>query len=108
MTTAANTHMIRVDVRSMEPGQTRAIQAGGHDLLLCNVDGEFFVVENRCSHATSPLAGGRLEGCILECPMHGGKLDVRDGSPQHAPVRKPVPTYPVRLVNDLVEITLDS
>jgi len=98
--------LLRVDIGSLEPGQTKEIRAAGHDILLCNAGGRYYAVENRCSHASAPLTGGRLEDCVLECPMHGGKLDVRDGSAVALPIRKAVCTFEVRIVEDQAEITL--
>ncbi|MFN8600470.1 MAG: Rieske 2Fe-2S domain-containing protein [Candidatus Binatia bacterium] len=91
-----------------EPGRTAPFRAGGRDLLLCNVDGVPYVLDDRCSHARTALAAGRLCGFILECPLHGGKVDVRDGSPAAAPVRRPVATWPARRVGDRVEVALPA
>jgi nitrite reductase/ring-hydroxylating ferredoxin subunit len=71
-------------------------EVAGLELALCNVGGTPFVIEDRCPHALVRLSEGRLEGHVLECPFHGGKLDVRDGRPVAAPIRRPVRTFPVR------------
>jgi 3-phenylpropionate/trans-cinnamate dioxygenase ferredoxin subunit len=96
-----------VDVADLGPGQTRAVDADGTPLLVCNAEGRFYAIANRCPHAKVRLDAAALRGCILECPVHGGKLDVRDGSPQGRPIRKPVPTYPVQLRNGRIEIQLE-
>jgi nitrite reductase/ring-hydroxylating ferredoxin subunit len=85
-----------VDVPLPPPGAMTAFEAGGLRLVLCNASGTPFVVEDRCPHAFVYLSGGRLEGHVLECPLHGGKLDVRDGRPLAAPIRRPVRTFAVR------------
>ena len=95
-----------VPVGMPEPGRTAPFHLGGRDLLLCNVNGMPYVLDDRCSHARTSLAGGRLCGFLLECPLHGGKVDVRDGSPAAAPVRRPVAVFPARRVDDRVEIAL--
>ena len=99
---------LTVDVSGLAPGDLRAFEAGERRVLLCNVAGEYFALENRCPPAEVPLAGGRLEGAVLECPRHGGKLDVRDGSPQQLPIRQPVVTFPVRRVAGGIEIDLNA
>jgi naphthalene 1,2-dioxygenase system ferredoxin subunit len=88
------------------PGRTRPFRLRDLPLLLCNVDGTPYVLRDECSHARTQLAGGRLCGFVLECPLHGGKLDVRDGSPVAPPVRRPVPTFPVRGNAERLEIGL--
>ena len=87
-------------------GTTCALTVEDRNLLLCNVDGRAYVVADRCSHANAPLSRGRLTGHVLECPLHGGKLDVRDGSPVQAPIRGSVAAYPVRKRGDKLEISL--
>jgi nitrite reductase/ring-hydroxylating ferredoxin subunit len=77
-------------------GAMACFEAAGLRLVLCNAAGAAYVVEDRCPHAFVQLSGGRLEGAVLECPLHGGKLDVRDGRPVAAPIRRPVRTFAVR------------
>jgi nitrite reductase/ring-hydroxylating ferredoxin subunit len=97
---------VTVDVSDLAPGQTRAIEAGSRRLLVCNAEGRFYAIENRCPHALVRLDAAALRGCILECPVHGGRLDVRDGSPQGHPIRKRAITYPVSASGDRIEIRL--
>ena len=79
-----------------EPGHTLAFEAGGLKLLLCNAGGEYFAIENRCPHARVGLDDGALRGAVLECAVHGGQIDVRDGRPLRPPIRRSVCTYPLR------------
>ena len=95
---------VTIDVADLAPGQTRAVEAFGAQLLVCNAEGRFYAIENRCPHARVRLDTAMLSGCILECPVHGGRLDVRDGSPQRRPIRTPAVTYPVREIGGLIEI----
>ena len=53
-----------------------------------------------------PLTGGRLEDWFLQCPLHGVKLDVRDGSAVALPIRKSVCTFEVQIIEGQPEITL--
>ncbi len=83
-----------------EPGRLREFECGGRRLVLCNAEGTPYVVEAECPHAKAPLASGRLRGTVLECPLHGGKLDVRDGTPVSFPIRRPARTFPVQQQDD--------
>jgi naphthalene 1,2-dioxygenase system ferredoxin subunit len=89
-------------------GRSVGFRFGERSLLLCNVGGRAYVLDDQCSHARTPLAGGRLCGHVLECPLHGGKIDVRDGSPAAPPIRRAVRSWPVRLVNGAIEIALEG
>jgi nitrite reductase/ring-hydroxylating ferredoxin subunit len=91
-----------------EPGGLRAVEVAGRAVLLCNVAGEAYAIEDRCPHVETPLRDGRLEGAVLECPLHGGRLDVRDGSAVALPIRRSAESFPVRLDGARVEIGLPS
>jgi 3-phenylpropionate/trans-cinnamate dioxygenase ferredoxin subunit len=88
-------------------GATLCVEVRGRSVLVCCVEGRLHAVENRCPHAGAGLDGGRLDGHVLECPLHGGRLDVRDGSPVEVPIRKPTERFAVREgLAGLVEILL--
>ena len=95
-----------VDVAGLAVGETRALEVAGRSVLVCRADGAYFALENRCPHAATPLTGARLQGSVLECPLLGGKLDVRDGRPCAQPIRKPATTYAVRAAGEVIEIRL--
>jgi len=99
---------VTIDVAGLAPGQTRAVSAHGLELLLCNAEGRYYAIENRCPHGMVRLDAAVLSGCILECPVHGGRLDVRDGSPQRHPIGRPAHTYPVRESGGRIEVTLGA
>jgi nitrite reductase/ring-hydroxylating ferredoxin subunit len=86
----------------------QAIETAGRQLVLCNAAGRVYALEDRCPHANVKLSGGRLEGSVLECPLHGGKLDVRDGSPLRPPIRKAATTFEVIEVDGGFEIQLGA
>ena len=97
---------VTVDVSDLAPGQTRAVSSDGLEILVCHAEGRFYAIANRCPHAMVRLDTAVLSGCVLECPVHGGRLDVRDGSPQRNPIRRPATTYPVREHDGRIEIEL--
>ena len=99
---------VTIDVADLAPGQTRAVEAFGAQILVCNAEGRFYAIENRCPHAMVRLDTAVLSGCILECSVHGGRLDVRDGSPQRHPIRRSAVTYRVEERGDQIEITLGA
>jgi len=71
-------------------------------IMLANVDGQFFALRDMCGHRNAPLSRGRLEGCIVECPLHFAQFDVRTGKLIDGPISADVPVYEVRVEGDAV------
>jgi nitrite reductase/ring-hydroxylating ferredoxin subunit len=79
------------------------IAAHGRDrVALANMDGHIFGLASACSHAGASLAKGRLDGFLLECPLHCSRFDVRSGRPANPPAIDPVRTYEIRLDGDRI------
>jgi nitrite reductase/ring-hydroxylating ferredoxin subunit len=77
-------------------GGSARFELGPLTLLLCNAGGSPYVIEDRCPHTYISLEGGMITGTTLQCPLHGGELELRDGSPANPPIRRPVRWFPVR------------
>jgi 3-phenylpropionate/trans-cinnamate dioxygenase ferredoxin subunit len=87
-------------VSQISNGETHRVRAGGHDVLLCNVDGAIFAIEDVCSHDGGALDAGELDGCRIMCPRHGAYFDVTTGAALTLPAILPLPTYAVRVEGD--------
>lgn len=85
-------------------GEGRALVIAGVDVLLCRTREGYFAVANRCSHQMSPLAGGKIRGCYIFCPLHGARFDLRDGKPIGQITDKYLTTFDLRLANGAVYI----
>lgn len=77
-------------------------------LVLVRVGDEVFALEDRCSHQKVALSGGFVDGSerSIECPRHGSQFSLDDGTPLQLPATRPVRTYPIRVVEDTVEIVM--
>jgi nitrite reductase/ring-hydroxylating ferredoxin subunit len=73
-------------------------------IMLANVDGEFYAMRDMCGHRNAPLSRGKLDGCIVECPLHFAQFDVRTGKLVDGPISADVPIYEVRVEGDTVMI----
>lgn len=83
-----------------------SVQVDGLDIALYKVEGSVYATDNICTHGHARLCDGFLEGHEIECPLHQGKFDVRDGSPTCAPVTEALRSYPVRIENGRVFLQL--
>jgi len=83
------------------------LAATGKDLALYRVEGQVYATDNICTHGHARLCDGFLDGFEIECPLHQGKFDIRDGRPTCEPVTEAVRTYPVKIENGRVFVELD-
>src|SRR5437588_13090159 len=85
------------------PGQMIWVAVERERIVLANVDGAFYALRDVCGHRNAPLSRGRLDGCVIECPLHFAQFDVRTGKLIDGPVSADVPAYEVRAEDGPVE-----
>ncbi len=83
------------------PGETRVVWAGETPVLLLNLDGEVYALEDRCSHEDFELSAGEFDAdqATIECTLHGAKFDIRDGRALCAPANLPVRQFAVKIAD---------
>jgi 3-phenylpropionate/trans-cinnamate dioxygenase ferredoxin subunit len=91
----------------LAPGQRKLAFIDGRSIVLFNVEGTLHAIDNACPHNGASLAGGQLEGCVLRCPAHGLRFDVRTGC-MPGPGGLSVTTFPVEIVDSKVVVSLDE
>ena len=82
------------------------IDAGGKSFALYMVESEVYATDNICTHGNARLCDGFLEGHEIECPLHQGKFDIRNGKAMCAPLTEDVKTYPVKIEGDRVFVEI--
>jgi nitrite reductase/ring-hydroxylating ferredoxin subunit len=88
----------------LAPGGTLRVESGDLVLAVYNVDGEFYVTDDACTHGPGSLSEGYLDGHIIECDFHNGAFDVRTGEVVAPPCMIPIKTYKVVVEGDDVVI----
>jgi 3-phenylpropionate/trans-cinnamate dioxygenase ferredoxin subunit len=99
-----------VDVAEAEefkPGSWRVIDLDDVLVAVFNLDGDYYAIEDICTHDNGTLTGGELEDGQIVCPRHGARFDIRTGEALTPPAYEPVPTLPVRVENGLVQVRDD-
>ena len=91
---------------SLAENGSQCLDVNGINVLLCKSGGEFFAVRNLCTHADSPLAGGRIRNRMVSCPLHGMRYELATGKPFGQLTRIPLATYPLRVVDGYLEIAV--
>jgi 3-phenylpropionate/trans-cinnamate dioxygenase ferredoxin subunit len=92
-------------VDELNPGDPPiVVEIDHHWVAVFNIKGEYYAIEDRCTHDDGPLAEGSLSGCVIACPRHGATFDVKTGKVLSAPAHVDVPTYAVRLDGNEIKI----
>ena len=95
-------------VEELPPGEVKIVHAGLISLGVYNLDGEYYAIEDRCSHDDGPLCEGEFDedtGVVI-CPRHGARIEICTGRPLSLPAVLPVETFPVRVEDGLVKVTI--
>jgi 3-phenylpropionate/trans-cinnamate dioxygenase ferredoxin component len=67
------------NISQIPPGSMKRLKTGASDILLANVGGKIYAVDNSCPHMGGDLSKGKLDGTIVTCPLHGSQFDVSSG-----------------------------
>lgn len=85
---------------------SKAFDVDGKSVLVCRSSAGVFAVENRCSHQLAELAGGKVKGAYVFCPLHGIRFDLRDGTPNGTLTKKPITVYETSVMDGAVYAAL--
>ena len=83
------------------------VLVAGRDIALYTVGDAVFATDNVCTHGQARLCDGFLDGHEIECPLHQGKFDVRNGQPTCVPVTEALRSYPVKVDGQRVYVQID-
>lgn len=88
----------------LAPGESRVVWDGPTAILVLNLDGMLYALEDKCSHEEFELSAGPFDPATgtIECVLHGARFDVRDGSALCAPAYEPVAKFPVKIEHGAV------
>ncbi|MDP3744136.1 MAG: non-heme iron oxygenase ferredoxin subunit [Methylotenera sp.] len=100
-----------IDVAAVEdfmPGTCRVVTTDETPILVFNLDGRYYAVENRCTHEETELSNGVLEGEEIICPLHGARFSVVTGAALTPPAYENLRTFPTRVTNGWVEVDAEA
>ena len=86
------------------PGAALKVEHGDLVLAVFNVDGEFFVTDDACTHGPGSLSEGYIEDDVVECNFHNGQFNIKTGEVVAPPCMVPVKTYPTTVEDGKVLI----
>lgn len=86
----------------------KCVEVEGKRIALFNLGGEFYAIDDKCTHRGGPLSEGSLEGEEVECPLHGAHFNIKSGEVTAPPAPKGVNKYTVRVTGDVIEIEVEA
>ncbi len=94
------------DVNELPKGERLFVTIDGRPIIVFNIAGQLYAIEDVCSHDDNPLDDATLNGLEITCSRHGGSFDVRTGKAISMPAVVDIPVYPTRVVDGQIEIGL--
>jgi 3-phenylpropionate/trans-cinnamate dioxygenase ferredoxin subunit len=91
----------------LAPGQWISVDVDGAQVAVFNLDGQYFAIEDVCTHDGGQLSGGSVEGAEIVCPRHGARFCIRTGAALTAPAYEATAKFPVRIENGEVQLRDD-
>ena len=91
----------------LAPGGYRVVDIDDVMIAVFNLDGEYYAIEDVCTHDYGQLSGGCIDGGEIICPRHGARFDIKTGEARSAPAYESVATLPVRVHDGIVQVKDD-
>lgn len=94
-------------VVDIPPGSHRLVDVDGAQVAVFNLAGEFYAVEDVCTHDGGTLTGGAVEGDQIVCPRHGARFSLKTGAVLAPPAYEPIHCFPLRVENGRLQVRDD-
>ncbi len=88
-----------------DPGK-KLVEVDDRLVAVFHVGGQFYALDDVCTHDGGPLAEGQLEGYHIICPRHGARFDIRTGEALTMPATEPTAAHEVKVEGDTVLVRL--
>ena len=91
------------NVADIPEGQGCSYRVNDQIVAMFHIEGQYYAINDACPHAGASLSAGHLDGCVVACPLHAWRFDVRDGTWVDNPCVA-TDAYPVNVIDDEVYI----
>lgn len=96
-----------VGENALGEGEHVVVDVDGIDILVFKIDGQFYAIEDACSHDGAPIADGLIDGDQIICPRHGARFCIKTGAVTAPPAYEDIASFPVRVVDGRVQVKDD-
>ena len=95
--------IIVAKTNEIKPNQIKQVSIDGKDIVVINIDGSYFAINDTCTHAGGSLSEGKVEGSIITCDWHGAQFDCKSGKLIKFPAKiNDLESYNVVIVSDTI------
>jgi len=94
-------------VEDLPPGSHRLLEVDGAQVAVFNLGGQYYAIEDVCTHDGGVLTGGAVEGDQIICPRHGARFSIRTGEALAPPAFDATAVFPVRIHDGHVQVRDD-
>lgn len=94
------------ETKDIQPSKMIAVEVDGEKVCVANVESKYYAIGNVCTHMGGPLAEGKLEGHVVQCPWHGSRFDITSGKVLRPPATREEPTYEVKVEDNTNSILI--
>ena len=91
-----------------EDEDVEQLKVGSLAIAVYRAKGQFYATQDLCTHERAYLSDGVVVDCVVECPFHQGRFDIRSGKALGAPVIVPLKTYPVKIVEGRIHVCVSA
>ena len=97
-------------VSEIQPGERKSVWVSSQRVIVLNIDGTFYAVDESCPHRQCSMVEGKLNGKVITCPCHYAQFDLETGEVLVQPASNPpsveLPVHQVKVENDNVMVAL--
>ena len=95
-------------VDEIPEGEIRGFVVAGKQIAIACCEGEFFAIDEICSHAHAYLSEGDVDtdDCTIGCPLHGARFALSTGRVRALPATEPIATYPLQIVDGQIAVAV--
>jgi 3-phenylpropionate/trans-cinnamate dioxygenase ferredoxin component len=89
---------------TLADGEHTVVEVDGTEVAIFKIDGQFYAIEDICSHDGAELASGKLDGDEIICPRHGARFCVKTGAVKSPPAYEDIACFQVRIENGQIQV----
>ncbi|MEQ1620709.1 MAG: non-heme iron oxygenase ferredoxin subunit [Methylococcales bacterium] len=93
-----------IEESALENGEHVVVDVDGTEVAVFKIDGEYYAIEDVCTHDGAEIASGVIDGCEIVCPRHGARFCIKTGAVKAPPAYEDINTYKVRIENGLLQL----